>query len=128
MIDFPQNSLRFQLLLKVAISLSLLDSSALRADEFDTFNIVGTSSYTYESNLFRLPSGVQPAQNGSERSDNILRNSIGFAINKQYSLQTFRGNFDHVDTRYDNARFLDFKANNYKGAWLWAITPYLTGV
>lgn len=128
MTDFSQNPLCFQLFLKVVISLFLLNFSVSHADEFDTFNVVGTSSYTYESNLFRLPSGVQPAQNGSERSDNILRNSIGFAVNKQYSLQTFRGNFDHVDTRYDNARFLDFKANNYKGAWLWAITPYLTGV
>ncbi len=104
-----------------------MNSANVNADGFDTFNVVARSSYSHDSNLFKLPSD-RPAPNGGERSDNILINSLGFTLQKKYSLQEFRANFDHVDTNYDNAKFLDFKANNYKAAWLWAITPALTGV
>lgn len=109
----------------LAVSLRCLPSYA---DQQDTFNVVAKSSYTHDSNLFKLPSGLQPPGAGSERSDNIFVNSLGFTVNKQYSLQAFRINFDHVVTKYDNAKFLDFSANNYKAAWLWAITPDLTGI
>ena len=42
-------------------------------------------------------------------------------------MQTFKVNFSHVDSRYDNADYLNFKANNYKAAWIWALTPSLMG-
>ncbi len=128
MTDYITKFSSLKLFINAAFIASFLCISYVYADEFDTFNVVGTSSYTHEDNLFRLPSGLEPAQSEAKRSDNIFRKTIGFTVNKQYSLQTFRGNFDHVQTTYDNAKFLDFKANNYKGAWLWAITPHLTGV
>jgi len=117
-----------QLLFKFLCFFIALNLSSAYADEFDTFNVVVGSNYTHDSNLFKLPSGAQPAVSGAERSDNILRNSIGFKLDKKYSLQEFKVTFDHVDTRYDNAKFLDFKGNNYNAVWLWALTPRLTGL
>lgn len=98
------------------------------ADSDDTLNFIVTSSYTHDSNLFRLPSNVQPSAAGAEHSDNILRNSAGIIIDKPYLLQRFKFNYAYVDTKYDNADFLNFNANNYKAEWLWALTPSFRGV
>lgn len=102
--------------------------SVVLADDGDTLNFIVGSSYTHDSNVFRLPSNTQPGVAGAERSDNILRNSVGISIDKQYSLQAFKLDYAYVDTKYDNADFLDFKASNYKAAWLWSLTPSLKGV
>ncbi len=117
-----------QLLFKYLCFFFALTLSVAHADEFDTFNVVAGSNYTHDSNVFKLPSGFQPAATGAERSDNILRNSVGFRLDKKYSLQAFKVTFDHVETRYDNAKFLDFKGNNYSAAWFWSLTPRLTGL
>ncbi|MEZ0318326.1 MAG: XrtB/PEP-CTERM-associated polysaccharide biosynthesis outer membrane protein EpsL [Methylophilaceae bacterium] len=105
---------------------SVFASDAI-ADAGDVFNVALGTSYQHNSNLFRLDSGQQPAGGGAERWDNILRTSVGFKINKHYSLQTFKFDYDHVENKYQNAKFLDFNADNYKAAWLWSITPGLTG-
>ncbi|MBA3695713.1 MAG: exopolysaccharide biosynthesis protein [Methylotenera sp.] len=95
------------------------------ADKDDTFNIILDSHYEHDSNLFRLPDGQQPPN--AERSDNIWDSNVGFSIDKDYSLQRFKFDYTHESVKYDNATFLNFEANNYFGAWLWAITPGLTG-
>ena len=100
---------------------------AARADNQDVFNAVLGSSYMYDSNFFRLPSGVDPRGPGSPRWENILTTTLGIKINKQYSLQTFQLDFNHVKNKYDNATYLNFDANNYRAAWLWSLTPYLKG-
>ena len=95
------------------------------ADKDDAFNIVVDSHYEHDSNLFRLPDNIQSPT--GDRSDNIWDTNLGFSIDKKYSLQRFRLDYAHESVKYDNATFLDFEANNYFGAWLWAVTPGLTG-
>jgi len=97
------------------------------ADSNDVFNVVLGSTYKHDSNVFRLSSGLQPAGAGAQRWDNILRTDLGFKINKNYSLQTFKIDYAYVLTKYNNAKFLDFNASNYKAAWLWSVTPSLKG-
>ena len=99
----------------------------VKADSDDVFNTLLNTSYVYDNNLFRLDSGVQPGNPNATRADNILKTSFGFNINKKYSLQVLKLDFSHVETNYSQASFLDFKANNYKAAWLWALTPNLKG-
>ena len=111
----------------ILLALFLVATNAI-ADEFDTVNFMASSTYVRDSNLFRLPAHAQPSAPGAERADNIYRNSVGISINKPYSLQVFKFDYAYVDTKYDNADFLDFKASNYKAAWEWALTPSLTGV
>ncbi len=105
--------------------MGLYTTTAL-ADKDDTFNIVLDSHYEHDSNLFRLPDGQNPPSS-AERSDNIWDTNVGFSIDKDYSLQKFKFDYTHESVKYDNNTFLDFEANNYFGAWLWAITPGLTG-
>ncbi|HSI38082.1 MAG TPA: XrtB/PEP-CTERM-associated polysaccharide biosynthesis outer membrane protein EpsL [Methylotenera sp.] len=107
--------------------LSNFFTSIALADSDDTFNFNVGTSYQHDSNLFRLPDGVQPTGDGAERSDNISKTNLGFKIDKDYSLQTFKFDYVHQIVRFENADFLNFNANNYNAAWLWALTPSLKG-
>ena len=96
------------------------------ADSDDTINFLIGTDYSHYDNLFSLPDGQNPT-GGAERSDNVLRTNFGIKINKKYSLQTFKFDYSHIDNKYDNADFLNFNSNNYKAAWLWSLTPSLSG-
>jgi len=109
------------------VALVVMASKLAIADDQDVFNTVISSSYTHDSNLFRLPSGVDPRGSGSDRSDNILNTSLGVRIRKNYSLQSFQVDYSHTQNKYDNNSYLNFDSNAYKVAWLWSITPYLKG-
>ena len=118
-------------LLPVTVMNTLLLSNFLvpmaQADSDDTFNLNVGTSYQHDSNLFRLPDGVQPTGDGAERSDNISKTNLGFKIDKEYSLQTFKLDYLHQIVRFDNADFLNYNANNYNATWMWALTPSLKG-
>ena len=96
------------------------------ADDKDVINFIASTNYTHDNNVFRLSSNAG-AFAGGERWDNILTKNVGVKVNKKYSLQGFRAEFFHVENSYQNNDILDFNANNYKVAWLWSLTPYLTG-
>ncbi len=107
--------------------LSLILATSAFADEGDVFNTILGTNYFHDSNLFRLAPGVQPLGEGAQRSDNIWRTNAGFSLRKKYSLQEFQVDYMHVETKYDNAKYLNFNANNYKATWLWALTPRFKG-
>ena len=96
------------------------------ADSDDTINFLIGTDYSHYDNLFLLPDGQNPT-GGAERSDNVLRTNFGIKVNKKYGLQAFRFDYSHLDSKYDNADFLNFNSNNYKAAWLWSVTPSLRG-
>jgi len=96
------------------------------ADSDDTINFLIGTDYSHYDNLFLLPDGQDPTGD-TKRSDNVLRTNFGIKVNKKYSLQTFKFDYTHIDNKYDNADFLDFNSNNYKAAWLWSLTPSLSG-
>jgi exopolysaccharide biosynthesis operon protein EpsL len=103
-----------------------LAATSVYADSDDTINFLIGTDYSHYDNLFLLPDGVNPGTNG-ERSDNVLRTNFGIKVNKKYALQTFKFDYTHIDNKYDNADFLNFNSNNYKAAWLWSLTPNLSG-
>ena len=94
-------------------------STAVYADDKDPLNFVAGISRQHDNNLFRETTG--------ERSDNITTTYAGIRVDKPYSLQRLKLEFTVTDYKYQNNDFLDFKAKDYKAAWLWSITPYLTG-
>ncbi|MDI1360983.1 XrtB/PEP-CTERM-associated polysaccharide biosynthesis outer membrane protein EpsL [Methylotenera sp.] len=96
------------------------------ADSDDTINFLIGTDYSHYDNLFLLPDGQNPT-GAAERSDNVLRTNFGIKVNKKYGLQAFRFDYSHLDSKYDNASFLNFNSNNYKAAWLWSLTPSLKG-
>lgn len=113
-------------LLTVLCALLQFNITSVYADSGDTINFLIGTDYRHYDNLFLLPDGQSPGGD-AERSDNVLRTNFIIKVDKKYSLQEFKFDYTHLESKYDNADFLDFKANNYKAAWLWAITPNLKG-
>jgi exopolysaccharide biosynthesis operon protein EpsL len=114
------------MMMGTAIINSVTYTTTALADKDDTFNFTAGSLYMYDTNLFRAPGGVDPPF-GAERSDSMLKTNIGISIDKDYSLQKFKFDYWHEETKFNNNDFLDFNGNNYNAAWLWAVTPGLKG-
>lgn len=101
-----------------------------KGDAQDTFNFIGGASIRYEDNLFKLESAsdARALLGNSQRSDWVYTANAGISIDKLYSQQRFQlevvASHNHNQT-YD---FLDFDAVNYRGAWLWHLTPRINGV
>lgn len=116
--------------LGVALLGCLLAPTASLADPEDAFNFVGAASLRFEDNLFRLDDKAQAqALLGETRmSDWVTSASAGIKIDKRYSLQRFQVDALATHTRHETFDFLDFDSFNYRAAWLWSVTPRLTGV
>lgn len=106
---------------------TFLPAAAL-ANPDDPFTIVAGVSTTHDSNLFRLPAGMSvPVPGKTSRSDTITAAFAGVRLDKPYSLQRLQ--FDFTGTRYtfQNFDYLNFTGYDYRAAWLWSLTPNLTG-
>ncbi|MBN9125426.1 MAG: hypothetical protein BGO99_07340 [Nitrosospira sp. 56-18] len=99
------------------------------ADAGDTLNVTVGSTFTYDSNIFRLSSTIDPERfvGKPTRADQIIISTATLNLNKSYSMQRFEFNGSLVDNRYNNFDFLNFVAKNYTAAWNWFITPYFHG-
>jgi exopolysaccharide biosynthesis operon protein EpsL len=97
------------------------------ADQFDTVNLVLSDTLTYDANVFRTPDSVGPQPGFSTKADHINLISAGIKIDKPYAQQRFQFDVTKTLTRYNNFSYLDADALNYRGAWLWALTPRITG-
>jgi exopolysaccharide biosynthesis operon protein EpsL len=99
------------------------------ADAGDTVNVTVGSTFTYDSNIFRLSSIIDPERfvGKPTRADQVIVSTATLSINKNYSMQRFEFNGSIVDNRYNNFDFLNFVGKNYTAAWNWFITPYFHG-
>lgn len=94
----------------------------------DAVNFVAGTSVTYDDNLFRLASDRPvPVAGKTSRSDFIYTAFAGINIDKSYSLQRFQLDVTGTRYQYQEYDFLSFTAVDYRGAWLWSLTPRLTG-
>jgi exopolysaccharide biosynthesis operon protein EpsL len=102
--------------------------TAFTAPEDPVNFIVGTS-LRYEDNLFRLAPSVDPlvVLGRAQRSDWISSTYAGIKVDKPYSLQRFLLNATVTTNRYDTFSYLNATTNDYRAAWLWSLTPHLTG-
>lgn len=116
--------------------LSVLAASALTigapgivlANVGDALNFEVGSTITYDDNLFRLPTNrAVPIPGKSSRSDMITTAYAGVRIDKPYSLQRFQLDLTAKRQEYRTYNFLSFSALDYRAAWLWSLTPQLTG-
>ncbi len=118
MLIYYCSRLKAPLLRMLSLSI-LLVSLNVSADEKDPLNIIVGISRKYDANLFLLPS--------SERSDTVNSAYVGVRIDKPYALQRFKLDYTLTTYRYQNFDYLNFDAKEYKAAWIWSLTPYLTG-
>lgn len=108
--------------------MATLTAGTVLADSGDTLNLFASEVVTFDNNLFRLPSGVEPSGVGnSGRADRIQTETVGVAVDKAYSLQRFQFNASLADYRFDRHGFLNFTARNGGANWAWSLTPHLTG-
>lgn len=94
------------------------------ADEKDAFNVVVGVTATHEDNLFR--GAALPAN--AHKSDNVYGANVGLRFDKEYSLQRIQLEATASKYRFDNNSFLNFSGVDYRGAWLWRVTPRVSGV
>jgi exopolysaccharide biosynthesis operon protein EpsL len=121
------NSLRIAPLLIPALVGMALTTMAY-ADAEDVLNVVVGASLTHDDNLFRLSDNPGPSASiPSTQSDWITSTSLGLRIDKPWSLQRFQLSATASNYRYRNFSFLNFSGVDYRAAWLWQVTPRLTG-
>lgn len=100
------------------------------ADEQDTFNLAAGAGIRFEDNLFRLPDAVDTdsLQGRPNRSDMIYTANAGFKIDKSYSQQRFKIDLMATENKFQQNNFLNYTGLNYSAAWLWHLTPRISGV
>jgi exopolysaccharide biosynthesis operon protein EpsL len=108
----------FSLLRLLSISILFVSLNVL-ADEKDPLNAIVGISRKYDDNLFLLPASV--------RSDRITTEYVGVRLDKQYAMQRLKFDYTLTKYQYQTYNYLNFDAKEYKAAWLWTLTPYLTG-
>jgi len=86
-------------------------------------------SVAWDANVFRLPGSVNPllAVGKPNKDDRISTTYVGLRIDKSLAQQRFQLDVTKTTTRYNSFTFLDFDALDYRGAWLWRLTPRVSG-
>jgi exopolysaccharide biosynthesis operon protein EpsL len=99
-------------------------------DTPDTFDFVLGARVLYDDNLFRLSDSESPLPfvGKSQKSDLIYATSAGIKVDKPYAQQRFQLDASVIDNRYQTYDFLNHPAFNYRGAWLWHVTPRISGI
>lgn len=97
--------------------------------QLDSYNLVAGASARYEDNLFRLNSAsdAQILLGRSQRSDWVYSEYGGIKVDKPYAQQRFQLDLTAFHSHNQTYRFLDFNGVNYRGAWLWQLTPRVNG-
>ena len=80
----------------------------------------------YDSNLFRLPDGVEPFGSG-RRSATTRTVGVGLQVNKTYGQQRFDVAASVSRDQYDPYDYLDATGRALTATWAWTLTPSLTG-
>lgn len=105
--------------------LSIQYSIPALADEQDAFNLLLGVDVKYEDNLFRVDDNT-PLGNASKH-DLTHTYSAGFKFDKMYSLQRIQVDATVTENKYQENSFLDWTGFNYRAAWLWQLTPRISG-
>jgi exopolysaccharide biosynthesis operon protein EpsL len=93
----------------------------------DTVFLSGSAGVTYDSNLFRLDSGVDPQAGDSHRDDTIYNVGLGLRADVPYSRQRFQANLNVDYHKYSHFTYLDYVGLSGRGAWLWQVGDDLSG-
>lgn len=106
--------------LRLALVLLASLMQGVQADQDDTWNLTAGISTMHDSNLFRAPDRFSS-------SDQVTGTSVGLKLNKPVGLQRFVVDANLTDYRYRKNDYLDYVGKNFRGAWLWSLTPRLRG-
>lgn len=102
-----------------------LSNSAHAAEPEDPLNFVFGADVRYEDNLFRVDEDT--SLGNASKHDIAHTYSAGIKLDKLYSMQRFQVDATVTENRYQENDFLNWKGFNYRAAWLWSLTPRVTG-
>jgi exopolysaccharide biosynthesis operon protein EpsL len=89
-----------------------------------------SSTVTWDANVFRVPDSAPDPQavlGISGKSDRITTTTLGLLFDKAYAQQRFTVNVNQAAIRYNRFSSLDREASDYRAAWLWQLTPRISG-
>ena len=103
-----------------------LPAAALFDDRVELF---AAENITYDSNVFRLSnnSDTQAITGHDHKDDWISTTQLGFTADVPYSLQRFQLSYVWLGNRYRDFDELNYNGHAGRAAWLWSVTPELTG-
>ena len=93
----------------------------------DTVFIRASAGLTYDSNLFRLDSGVNPSTGEDHQDTFIYRYGLGLTADVPYSRQRFQANLDIYDNHYSSFHYLNYVGGSGRAAWLWQLGDDFSG-
>lgn len=95
----------------------------------DKLEVFVQENVTHDDNIFRLSDKADAASEigDSHRGDTVYTTSLGFFLDAPYSLQRWQLAYTWYRANYSHFSDLDHDGYIGKAAWLWAVTPHLTG-
>ncbi len=111
-----------------ALTVVLLAQPVAAQDRLITLRL--NASTAWDTNVFRIPDSApdpQLAQGISGKSDRITTTVLGLSIDKAYAQQRFQLDVSQTASRYAKFTSLNTDAFQYHGAWLWSLSPRVTG-
>lgn len=112
------------------LALALGSAAGAWAEGADDLRLSAGLGVVHDSNLFRLPSGINtvPLIGRASAAETIRLTTLGATYQRSYSLQKVELDVHLTDYRYQNFDYLSFLATNYRAAWNWSYTPHLYGL
>lgn len=127
MIRFPVSN-SHRLIAAAFALLAIQYSTVVQADPEDPFNILLSTGMRYEDNLFRVSDGGGSAVLGNaSKHDMVYTATAGIKIDKPYAQQRFIIDAAVTENKYQHNDFLDWTGFDYRAAWLWHLTPRISG-
>lgn len=106
---------------------AILAPGLVLADAEDSLNFAAGISARYEDNLFRLADNAPTPNGAAAKSDTLFITYAGVRFDRTYDLQRIQLDVTAKSYNYANNDYLNFTALDYRGAWLWSISPRVTG-
>ena len=125
MTRFPVRKSKQIITAAIALLSIQLSPSVLAAEPEDPLNFVIGADVRYEDNLFRVEEGTDLGP--ASKHDLVHTYTAGIKLDKLYSMQRFQVDATFSENKYQENEFLDWKGFNYRAAWLWKITPRVSG-
>ncbi len=108
------------------IALLLGSPASVLAFDNDAFTLTTFAREQYDSNLFRLPDGLQPF-NAGRRSATTQTAGLGLQVDKTYGLQRFDLSATVTRDQYEPYDYLNATGRTIGASWAWTLTPSLMG-
>ena len=115
---------RYRYLLLIPLVAAIPASSRAAQGDPPNFNVA--QGVVFDSNMFRLPDGVEPSAAATgvanpPRSETYLTTHAGFNIDRSYSRQRVRADFGFTHYAHDAYTYLDSNGISGAAIWDWAV-------